>query len=61
MREELKYKDQQLVSKTLEIENYEKSTKNRILELEARVKELEAKVGEISAAEHPEVYQGRQK
>ena len=49
LSEELKYKDQQLVSKTLAMEDYEKSTQNRILELEAKVKELEAKAGEISS------------
>jgi len=49
LRQELELKSQQLASKTLEMDNYEKSAKDRIFQLEARVKELEAKAGETSA------------
>ncbi len=43
LRDELRYKDQRLASKDLEMETFKKVTEERIFQLEARVKELEAR------------------
>lgn len=45
LREQLRYKNQQLASKDLEFECYKKMAEEKIIQLEAKIKELEAKIG----------------
>jgi predicted nucleic acid-binding Zn-ribbon protein len=49
LREEIEYKNQQWVSKDMEMESYRKVTEERIFQLGAKVKELEGEAGEPSA------------
>lgn len=45
LREQIKYKNQRLAMKDLEMENYKKVMEEQIFQLEAKIKELEAKLG----------------
>jgi len=44
LKEQVRYKNQQLASKDLELESYKKISEERIILLEAKIKELEAKL-----------------
>ena len=48
--EQMKYKDQKLASKDIEIDTYKKITEEKIFQLEAKVKQYEAKVRKRSIA-----------
>ena len=44
LRDEIEYKNRQLATKDMDLQNYRKAAEERILRLEARVKELEGRV-----------------
>ncbi len=50
LREEVEYKNRQLASKDMDMDNYRKVAEEKIFRLEARVKELEAKIGAPSTS-----------
>jgi peptidoglycan hydrolase CwlO-like protein len=48
LRDQIKYKNQQLASKDIEMDSYRKVTEERIFQLGAKIKEYEARMGRRS-------------